>query len=650
MISLENVQLHFGERKLFDGVSFFVNAKDKIGLVGRNGAGKSTLLKAILGLVNTDGGNIIKSGDTSLGYLPQELNFKDTRNLLDETMLAFSDLHRLEKEIKHLNKELTERTDYESDSYMDLAIMVAEKTERMSMQNPSTAEANAVKTLKGLGFEDKDMTRPTKEFSGGWRMRVELAKILLQVPDIFLLDEPTNHLDIESIQWLENFLKLYHGAVVLISHDKAFLDAITTRTLEISMGKIQDYKVPYSKYVELRKERRGQQMAAYRNQQKQIDDTEEFIERFRYKASKAVQVQSRIKQLAKIDRIEIDEEDLSAINISFPPAPRAGSIVFKAIGLSKNYGNHQVLKDIDLSVERGEKIAFVGRNGEGKTTLSRIIVNELDYSGEIKPGHNVKIGYFAQNQDGLLDPKITVFDTIDSIAVGDVRSKIRGILGAFLFRGEDVDKKVKVLSGGEKSRLALARLLLEPYNLLVLDEPTNHLDMHSKDILKQALKQYDGTVILVSHDRDFLTGLTDKIYEFTNKKIKEFRGDIFDFLEKKNINTLDNLNMAGGKTSSGSPNTDSNSEQIITYEERKDMEREIRKAERKLANAEKEIESSEALLREMEEKIANGVSTDNVDFFSDYESIKKKIESLLPEWEQMQNKLEILQEKRKSVN
>jgi ATP-binding cassette subfamily F protein 3 len=650
MISFENVSLQFGERKLFNEVSFFVNAKDKIGLVGRNGAGKSTLLKVILGLTRIDKGNVVKSGDTSLGYLPQELSYKDSRSVIGETMTAFSDLHRLEKEIEHLNHELTERTDYETESYMDLAVLVAEKTERLSMVNPATSEASAVKTLKGLGFEDKDLHRQTREFSGGWRMRIELAKILLKMPDVFLLDEPTNHLDIESIQWLENFLRLYHGAVVLISHDKAFLDNVTQRTLEISMGRIYDYKVPYSKYVELRKERREQQQAAYRNQQKQIGDTEEFIERFRYKATKAVQVQSRIKQLAKIERIEIDDEDDSAINLRFPSAPRAGSIVFEAKGLSKRYGNHTVLNNIDIVVERGEKVAFVGRNGEGKTTLSRIIVNDLDYEGIIKPGHNVKIGYYAQNQEELLDREMTVLETIDRIAVGDVRTKIRDILGAFLFRGEEVDKRVKVLSGGEKSRLALARLLLEPYNLLVLDEPTNHLDMRSKDILKHAVKQYDGTVILVSHDREFLDGLTDRIYEFRDQKIKEFRGGVFEFLRKKKIESFDALSAGVAAEQGKHGVTKQVNEQKISYQERKDMDREIRKLTNELEKIESEIGVSEALLAEMDDLVANGNTATDQDFFGKYESLKKKVEVLLPGWERVQNELEKLKEKRNSVN
>lgn len=648
MISFEQVSLHFGERRLFDDISFFVGPRDRIGLVGKNGAGKSTLLKAITGLAGIDSGRIVTSTDTTFGYLPQELKLKDGRNVLEEAMTAFRDLHRLEKEIDHLNKELERRTDYETDSYLELAERIAEKSERLGLLNAASAEANAVKTLKGLGFNEKDLQRPTKKFSGGWRMRIELAKILLQSPDIFLLDEPTNHLDIESIQWLENFLKQYHGAVILISHDRAFLDNITTRTAEIALGRITDYKVPYSRYVELRKERREQLMAAYQNQQKQIEDTKEFIERFRYKATKAVQVQSRIKQLEKMDVIEIEEEDSSAINLRFPQAPRAGDVVFEARGLTKAYGNHIVLEDIDLTIERGEKIAFVGRNGEGKTTLSRIIAGDLTASGRIKNGHNVKLGYYAQNQDELLNPEASVLETIDRVAVGEVRTRMRDILGAFLFRGEDVDKKVRVLSGGEKSRLALARLLLEPYNLLVLDEPTNHLDIRSKDILKQALRQYDGTVVLVSHDREFLNGLTDKIFEFRNRKIKEFRGDIYEFLKQKQIDSLDLLGHRQVSKQNNEPDKQDQIAQKEFYLKRKELDREIRNAESRLEKIEEEIEASEASLAEIEQRLAG--KDQNEEMFGEYQQQKEKIDKLLPEWESLQNMIESLRKKRNSLN
>jgi len=649
MISFQNVKLQFGDRKLFDDISFMVQPKDRIGLTGKNGAGKSTILKTFVGLSNIDSGKVVVPRDVSIGYLPQQIEYSDSRSVFNEAMTAFSDLHHLNREIDHLNKQLFERTDYESVEYMQLAEMIAEKSERLHLINAATAEASAEKTLLGLGFRSSDLNRHTREFSGGWRMRIELAKILLKLPDIFLLDEPTNHLDIESIQWLENFLRQYHGAVVLISHDRTFLDTVTTRTLEISMGKIYDYKVSYSKYVELRKERREQQMSAYRNQQKQIGDTQEFIDRFRYKASKAVQVQARIKQLDKMDIIEVDDEDISSIYIKFPPAPRSGSVAYEAKHLSKSYGDIVVLDQIDLVVERGEKIAFIGRNGEGKTTLSRIIVNELDYKGISKIGHNVHIGYYAQNQDELLNPEITVLETIDYIAKGDIRSKIRDILGAFLFSGEDVDKKVKVLSGGEKSRLALAKLLLEPYNLLVLDEPTNHLDMRSKDILKQALKKYDGTLILVSHDREFLDGLADKIYEFRNNKIKEYRMSIFEFLKNRQISTLEELNKKNLVTA-GVSEVKEISDQKQVYLERKEIDKEIRKTVNQISILEKEISTNEAMIVEMDKRLSSGELINNSDFYNKYELLKANINRSMHAWEKLQYELELLQDKRNSVN
>ncbi len=648
MISFQNVYLQFGERKLFDNISFQLNPKDRIGLVGKNGAGKSTLFKTILDLAKIDSGSIVVPGDTSIGYLPQELTFKDKRTVLEEAMSAFSDWHKLENEISHLNQQLTDRTDFETEEYLELAELVAEKTERMHMVNASTIEAETVKTLTGLGFRQFDLSRETREFSGGWRMRIELAKILLKAPDVFLLDEPTNHLDIESIQWLENFLRQYHGAVMLISHDKTFLDNITKRTLEISLGKIYDYKVSYSKYVSLRKERREQLLAAYRNQQKQIEDTTDFIDRFRYKATKAVQVQSRIKQLNKLEIIEIDDEDLGTINVKFPPAPRSGTIVIKASKISKKYGNHTVLNNLDLIVERGEKIAFVGRNGEGKTTLSRIIVGDLDYIGECKLGHNVNIGYYAQNQDELLDSNITVLETIDQVAVGEIRSKVRDILGAFLFSGEDVDKKVKVLSGGEKSRLALARLLLKPYNLLVLDEPTNHLDMRSKDVLKHALKSYDGTFIVVSHDREFLDHLTDKIYEFKNNGIREYRGGIFDFLQKRKIETLDALNSKIKNTRDKEIKEEESDHKKI-YQKRRELDKEIRKISNRIASIEKSIERAESKIKEMDEIMAGHSEAQDINFYKEYEQYKQKVSSRIPEWEKLQYELEELRAARNSV-
>ena len=649
MISFQQVSLQYGERKLFDNISFQINARDRIGLVGKNGAGKSTILKAIMKIASVESGQIVVPNDITLGYLPQEMKYTDSRSVLSEAMMAFTDLHQLEKEIDHLNHQLTERTNYESEEYMELAERIADRSERLHYLNSESAEANAVKTLLGLGFRESDLNRSTREFSGGWRMRIELAKILLQAPDIFLFDEPTNHLDIESIQWLESFLAQYHGAVLLISHDRAFLDRVTTRTVEISLGKIYDYAVSYSKYVNLRKERREQQLAAYRNQQKQIEDTREFIERFRYKATKAVQVQSRIKQLEKLDIIEIDDEDLTRINIRFPKAPRSGAVVVKTENLSKQYGNNLVLDKLELIVERGEKIAFVGRNGEGKTTLSKIIVGELDYTGELKLGHNVRIGYYAQNQDELMDSGLTVFDTIDRVAVGEIRTKIRDILGAFLFSGEDIDKKVKVLSGGERSRLALARLLLEPYNLLVLDEPTNHLDMRSKDILKQALVNYDGTLIVVSHDREFLDGLTEKIYEFRDKKIREYRGNIFDFLKKKNLESLHELNL-NATSRLKKVNENEYSDQKSVYLERKEVDRELRKVRSQIDKLEQEIENSELKMTEMDSLLSKGEEITDPEFFEEYNMLRKKVDGLMPKWERLQYELELLEEKRNSVN
>lgn len=637
MISVENLSLNFGGRRLFDSISVAIGSTDRIGLVGKNGAGKSTLLKIINGEQKPDEGNCVIPADISLGYLPQQLACKDRFNVLEETMTAFSEINKLEKEIEHLNSQLLERTDYENESYLELVEILTEKNDRLGLLGSNNTEALAEQTLRGLGFERSDFSRPTKEFSGGWRMRIELAKILLRSPDVFLLDEPTNHLDIESIQWLENFLSTYRGAVVLISHDKAFLDKVTNRTVEISLGKLYDYKASYSKYVDLRKERHEQQLAAYKNQQKQIDETKDFIERFRYKATKAVQVQSRIKQLEKMDVIEIEEEDISAINIKFPPAPRSGTVVFEARNLTKKYGTHTVLDDIDIIVERGEKVAFVGRNGEGKTTLSRIILGNLEAEGLIKPGHNVNIGYFAQNQDELLDENITVLETIDRVAVGDVRTKIRDILGAFLFGGEDVDKKVKVLSGGEKSRLSMAKLLLEPYNLLLLDEPTNHLDMRSKDILKQALMAYDGTLILVSHDRDFLNGLTDKIFEFKNKKIKEHRCSIYEFLEKKKLSTLNQLNLKSINNTIVQE-SDSSALNKANYLEKKEFDKKIRKIQKQVESIEQDISRIELRQKEIEHLIADG--TNDNQLFQEYEKNKNQLNELMASWETENENLE----------
>ena len=518
-----------------------ITPRDRIGLVGKNGAGKSTLLKILAGLQQPTGGKISCPKDTRLGYLPQHMVLSDTRTVFEETRKAFDEILDMKKEIERINHQIVTREDYESAEYMDLINRLTELNDRFLMIGGGNFEADIELTLKGLGFDRKDFDRQTSEFSGGWRMRIELAKILLKKPDIFLLDEPTNHLDIESIQWLEDFLKGYSGSVVLVSHDKAFLNNVTNRTIEISLGQIYDFKANYDRYVELRKEQKENQLAAYRNQQKMIGDTEQFIERFRYKATKAVQVQSRSKMLDKLERIEVDEEDNSRLNIRFAPAIRSGTVVFDCKHLSKSYDDLRVLDDIHLTIERGEKVAFVGKNGEGKTTLARIIINDLDHQGELKIGHNVKIGYFAQNQAQRLDENLTVLETIDQIAVGEIRTKIRDILGSFMFSGDDVDKKVRVLSGGERTRLAMIRLMLEPVNFLVLDEPTNHLDMRSKERLKQALIDYDGTVLVVSHDREFLDGLVNCVYEFKSKKIRQHLGGIYDFLTKKKIESLNEL-------------------------------------------------------------------------------------------------------------
>lgn len=644
MISVENISLQFTGQVIFDSVTFMIKPGDRIGLVGKNGAGKTTLLKLLVNEQLPDSGKVVLPGNLTVGYLPQHLNVDDSKTVFDEAYTAFSELTHLENEISKLNEEIASRTDYESQDYMEMVERVSEKNDRLAILQEGSAEAATEQTLIGLGFERKEFTRPTKELSGGWRMRVELAKILLRSPDVFLLDEPTNHLDIESIQWLETFLSTYRGAVVLISHDRKFLDNVTNRTIEISLGKIYDYPVAYTAYVERRKERKEQQLAAYKNQQKQIDDINQFVERFRYKATKANQVQSRVKQLEKMEIIEVDEDDVASMNIKFPPAPRSGTIVYKAKDLTKKYGEKLVLDDISIAIERGEKVAFIGKNGEGKTTLSRIIMNEIESEGESILGHNVNIGYFAQNQEQLLDENCTVFDTLDRVAVGDIRTKIRDILGAFLFSGEDVDKKVKVLSGGEKSRLSMAKLLLEPYNLLVLDEPTNHLDMRSKDILKNALLSFDGTFVVVSHDRDFLDGLVNRIYEFRNHKIKEYRGGIYDFLGKRKLDSLDQLNV---KKKQVEVKEEKKSTSKLSYEQRKEMDRIIRKVKNELGKIEEEIQTKEEEIETMEAKLSSGHGVDD-QLYVDYEKLKKEVENNYSLWEiksEEVNKLEQQREK-----
>ncbi|MPL70059.1 putative ABC transporter ATP-binding protein YheS [bioreactor metagenome] len=643
MITVNNLSIAFSGIELFDNVSFVIADKDRIGLVGKNGAGKSTLLKILSKQQEPQSGTIIVSQSQTIGYLPQEMIPSSTMNILDETLTAFEEAKLLEKKIEELNDEIAHRTDYESEEYERLLHLQFEANERLVLIDAANAQAEAEKVLLGLGFSRHDFERKVTEFSSGWQMRVELAKILLKKPDIILLDEPTNHLDIESIGWLENFLINYFGAVVLVSHDRVFLDNITRRTIEITAGKIYDYKASYSEYVELLNQRRETQKQTLTNQQRQIAEIEKFVERFRYKASKAKQVQSRIRLIEKMELETIDEIDTSTIHFRFPPSPHSGKIVVQMKNLGKKYGEKEILKDVNIIIERGDKIAFVGKNGEGKSTLSKVIVGEItDYSGEYKEGHQVSIGYFAQNQAALLDGNKTVFETIDEVAVGDIRSKIRNILGSFLFGEDDIDKKVKVLSGGEKSRLALAKLILSPVNLLVLDEPTNHLDMDSKDILKNALIRYDGTLIIVSHDRDFLQGLTNSLYEFRNKHITEFKGDIFEYLEHRKIEDLKALETAKAKDSQNK--TAVVSKNKIDYEKSKEWERELRKIRTKIEKTEQEIEKLEEEISEIDSKLAdpNIIQTLTLDdnFYKTYQSKKDLLMQKMQLWEDLSLELE----------
>ena len=645
MISIEGLSVEFGGNPLFDDITYVINKKDRIALVGKNGAGKSTMLKIIAGLQQPTSGTVNIPKDMTIGYLPQQMQISDSRTVMKEAEQAFAHIFELQSRIDRMNRELSNRTDYDSQDYHDLIERVTDANEQLTMIGAANYQAEIEKTLMGLGFVREDFDRPTSEFSGGWRMRIELAKLLLQRPDVLLLDEPTNHLDIESIQWLENFLATRVNAVVLVSHDRAFIDAVTTRTIEISLGRIYDYKVNYSKYVQLRAERLEQQQRAFENQQKQIQDTEAFIERFRYKATKAVQVQSRIKQLEKIDRIEVDEVDTSRLNLKFPPAPRSGDFPVIAQGVGKTYGNHVVFANADFTIRRGEKVAFVGKNGEGKSTLVKCIMGEIDYDGTLKIGHNVKIGYFAQNQAQLLDENLTVFDTIDRVAVGDIRTKIRDILGAFMFGGEASDKKVKVLSGGEKTRLAMIRLLLEPVNLLILDEPTNHLDMKTKDILKQAIKDFNGTVIVVSHDREFLDGLVDKVYEFGNKRIKEHLGGIYDFLQRKKMETLQDLernNNVGSKSVSNNSGDKEISETKLSYEERKELQRQIKRLEKAIADNEKRVEQIEAEIQSVEEQLASPEGASDTQLYEKHGALKKTLDEVMENWTELSEQLEKL--------
>lgn len=647
MISLDNIGVDFGGFELLRDVNILINPQDRIGLIGKNGAGKTTLLKLISGDQDSTTGAVNLPKDTTIGYLPQEMRLNDCRTLKQETIQAFDELLSIEKKIERLNQEIGQSHDYHSQEYLKKLDTVTELNERYAILGGDNYIAEMEQTLIGLGFERSDFERPTSEFSGGWRMRIELAKILLKQPDIILLDEPTNHLDIESIQWLEEFLINYKGAVILVSHDKAFLNTVTNRTIEISMGRVSDQKMNFSAFVSWKKEQREIQLASYQNQQKMIEDTERFIERFRYKATKAVQVQSRIKQLEKLDRIEVEEEDSATLKINFPPAPRSGKVVVEGKNITKNYANHKVLNDIHLTIESGDKIAFVGRNGEGKTTLVNIIMQNIDFEGSLKTGHNVKIGYFAQNQAQLLNEEQTVFETIDEIAVGDVRTKIRDILGAFLFSGEDSNKKVKVLSGGEKSRLAMIRLMLEPVNFLVLDEPTNHLDMRSKEILKTALNNFSGTVLVVSHDREFLDGLVECVYEFRNKKIKQHLGGIYDFLRRKKLENLKQLETRKQNTSSKKEivkiNTNTNRP---NYEERKEINRNISKYGKLVEKAESEIEKLENEIENMDKTMeSEEVLTDN-DFFDKYNKHKEQLKNAMENWEEYHTELENWQTKK----
>ena len=655
MISLDNLTVSYGGWTLFDNISFLINPKDRIGLVGRNGAGKTTLLRIITGEQQPTSGHVTLNGECTIGYLPQTMRVADTTTLAEETAKAFDEVLRLEAEIASLTREIAERTDYESAGYEQLLHRLNDAQDHYHILGGDTREADIEKTLLGLGFKRTDFGRATSEFSGGWRMRIELAKLLLRRPSIFLLDEPTNHLDIESIQWLEEYLKNYNGAVLVISHDRAFLDNLTTRTVELSLGKIYDYKVPYSKYVVLRAERRAQQMAAYENQQRMIEKTEEFIEKFRYKPTKSNQVQSRIKQLERLERLEIEEEDLSTLNIKFPPAPRSGQIVAEINEAGMSFGTKHVFSGANFIIEKGDKIALVGRNGEGKTTLARMLIGQLTPTeGSVRLGANVNIGYYAQNQDDLMDGEFTVYDTLDRVAVGDIRTRLRDILGAFLFRGEDIDKKVKVLSGGERARLAMARMMLEPRNLLILDEPTNHMDMRSKDILKNAIMKYDGTVVVVSHDREFLDGMVQKVYEFRDGGVKEYLGGIYYFLEKRKLESLQEIerrdapakpaaNPAAKSAAQPAANRDAAASGKLTYEQRKEQEKQLRKLRRAVETVEAELAEIEKQIAAYDAKFAAATEYNEADYKA-YNDLKARYDHQMHEWEKASYELEIVEE------
>ncbi len=650
MISLDNLTVSYGGWTLFDNISFLINPKDRIGLVGKNGAGKTTLLRIITGEQQPTTGAVTLNGDCTIGYLPQTMRVADTTTLAEETAKAFEEVLRLEAEIEDLTREIAERTDYESPEYEQLLHRLNDAQDHYHILGGETRDADIEKTLLGLGFKRSDFGRATSEFSGGWRMRIELAKLLLRRPSIFLLDEPTNHLDIESIQWLEDYLKNYNGAVLLISHDRAFLDNVTNRTVELSLGKITDYKVSYSKYVVLRAERRAQQVAAYENQQRLIEKTEEFIEKFRYKPTKSNQVQSRIKQLERLDRLEIEEEDLATLNIKFPPAPRSGQVVAEINEAGMSFGEKHVFSGANFVIEKGDKIALVGRNGEGKTTLARMLIGQLTPTeGSIRLGANVNIGYYAQNQDDLMDGEFTVYDTLDRVAVGDIRTRLRDILGAFLFRGEDIDKKVKVLSGGERARLAMARMMLEPRNLLVLDEPTNHMDMRSKDILKNAIMKYDGTVVVVSHDREFLDGMVEKVYEFRDGGVKEYLGGIYYFLEKRKLESLQEIERrdvpakTALKTSGTADESKPAASGKLSYEQRKEQEKQIRKLKKAVETVEAELAGIERQIAEYDAKFAAAAEYNEADYKA-YNELKSRYEYQMHEWEKASYELEIIEE------
>ena len=652
MISVEGLKVEFNATPLFEDVSYVINKKDRIALVGKNGAGKSTMLKILAGIQQPTSGVVAVPRECTIGYLPQVMILSDERTVMQEAELAFEHIFEMQADIERMNQQLAERTDYDSEDYQKLIDRFTHENERFLMMGGTNYHAEIERTLQGLGFSREDFNRDTSEFSGGWRMRIELAKLLLRRPDVLLLDEPTNHLDIESIQWLENFLSTRANAVVLVSHDRAFLNNVTTRTIEITCGRIYDYKVKYDEFVKLRKERREQQLRAYENQQKQIQDTEDFIERFRYKATKAVQVQSRIKQLEKIERIEVDEEDNSSLRLKFVCSSRSGNYPVICEDVGKAYGEHVIFHDVNLTINRGEKIAFVGKNGEGKSTLVKCIMDEVtDYTGKLTLGHNVQIGYFAQNQAQLLDENLTVFDTIDRVAVGDIRLKIRDILGAFMFGGEASDKKVKVLSGGERTRLAMIKLLLEPVNFLILDEPTNHLDMRSKDVLKEAIRDFDGTVIIVSHDRDFLDGLATKVYEFGGGLVKEHLGGIYDFLQKKQIENLNELQKSpslstspsGGKAASGNSSeteTTQPSAAKLSYEEQKELNKKLKKLERRVADCEAEIEQTEAAIAILETKIATPEGASDRTLYEQHQKLKDQLDRVMEEWDAASSELE----------